>query len=59
MSSNAEERAYCVTRIAAATKLALASTDSCVRAAHAGTALAYRKRLAMLQAVPLAAHADA
>ena len=55
MSTNAEETAYCVARIAASTRLALASTDSCARASHAGTASAYRKRLAGLKAAAAAA----
>lgn len=49
MANNAEEAAYCVTRIAAATQLALATADSCARASHTATAAAYRKRLTSLQ----------
>jgi hypothetical protein len=54
MANNAEEVAYCVTRIAAATKSALAAADSCARASHTATVAAYRKRLTALQIAALA-----
>ena len=48
MSLHADEAAYCIRQIARSTALALASTDSCVRASHAGIAEAYGKRLVSL-----------
>jgi hypothetical protein len=54
VANNAEEVAYCIARIAAATKSALATADSCARVSHTATVAAYRKRLIVLQIAAVA-----